>query len=222
MVKYHFHCGKERNAKSSFNLFINDFKLFFLSLEKNDLWQDSKKCVRSYPQNAHDLTSHRDVTGFPGYSCRREYFLWLWRHTTPMWKDVRYLRIMVVDCLASSSPVSSSTCDSESSSVCSFILTANQSAQPFCPSTTSPLRLSVPLRTRCSHRLQSLTPHSSSTCSSSRSTSDPPLTFQHVSHTHHAPGTRGCVWFESLVVLAGWCINLQLHFVIEYIYSYYL
>lgn len=32
--KYHMHCSKWGNGKTSFTLFINDFKQYFLSLKK--------------------------------------------------------------------------------------------------------------------------------------------------------------------------------------------
>ena len=35
--KYHLHCCKWRNSKPSFNWFLKDFRLFFLSLKKNTL-----------------------------------------------------------------------------------------------------------------------------------------------------------------------------------------
>lgn len=41
--KYHLHCSKWRNSKPSFNWFLNDFKLFFLSLKKMHSSRIAKK-----------------------------------------------------------------------------------------------------------------------------------------------------------------------------------
>ena len=43
MGKYHIHCCKWRNGKPSFDWFLNDFKLFFLSLKKIDSSKMAKK-----------------------------------------------------------------------------------------------------------------------------------------------------------------------------------